>query len=92
MTLKLKKSSSFQIKENLDGTKENILVIHCKKCGMLNKNILNNKKCVSCFIENLYLNFSVGLIVTVAAYISLQYMLNKTFFIEILRLRESFVK
>ncbi len=41
-------------------------------------------------ISNLYLNFFVGFIVTVGSYVLFQYIFNKAFFMEILKLKENF--
>jgi teichuronic acid exporter len=45
-----------------------------------------------CWMTNLYLKFFVGGAVTVVLYGLLQYLLNRVFFLEILKLKENFIK
>jgi len=55
MSLKLKDQIYFQEREKLEGKKEVILTLNCNKCTNLNLQILDNEKCLSCFLKSLYL-------------------------------------
>jgi teichuronic acid exporter len=44
------------------------------------------------WLTNLYAKFFLGGAVTVALYVLLQYLLNRVFFLEILKLKENFIK
>ncbi len=56
MSFKLKNLTDFEIKENIEGKNETILIIKCGNCIEVNKDLLNNKKCLFCFLENLFIN------------------------------------
>ena len=43
-------------------------------------------------IPNLYVNFGMGLLVSLGGYVLMQYMSNKVFFMGLLNLKENFVK
>lgn len=52
----LKNLTYFQERENLEGKKDQILIIDCNKCSEKDKNFYTNKKCISCLLNSLYLN------------------------------------
>jgi len=43
-------------------------------------------------LANMYINFGVGLSVTASGYLLLQYIFNKPFFMEMIKLKENFIK
>ena len=47
---------------------------------------------VTCYISNLYINFCVGLLATISGYLFFQYVLNRQFLNEILKLKEVFTR
>ncbi|MFX1494704.1 MAG: ATPase, T2SS/T4P/T4SS family [Promethearchaeota archaeon] len=55
MSLKLKDQIYFQERENIEGKKEVILTLNCNKCRNLNLQKFDNDKCLSCFLNSLYL-------------------------------------
>lgn len=54
MSLNITNRAKLQIQENLEGKKENILIIECNNCLELKKDLYKNEKCLSCFLKNLY--------------------------------------
>jgi len=56
MSINSKGLTYFQDKESFNGKKEKILTIECNKCLEIKKSFYKNESCVSCFLNNLYLN------------------------------------
>jgi type IV secretory pathway ATPase VirB11/archaellum biosynthesis ATPase len=50
----LKEITYFKEKENFEGNKELILIIDCYNCHQKEKTFFKSKKCISCFLNNLY--------------------------------------
>jgi len=52
----LKNLSYFREKENVSGKKDRILTIDCKKCVEGERDLITNKKCLTCLFFNIYNN------------------------------------
>ena len=56
MSLNSKNINNFQDKENINGKKEKILIIECNNCLEIKPNFNKNQKCLSCFLNTLFIN------------------------------------
>ncbi|MFW9970337.1 MAG: ATPase, T2SS/T4P/T4SS family [Candidatus Odinarchaeota archaeon] len=54
--MSLKNLSYFKEKENLDGKKENVLILDCYKCYQKETNFLKSDYCIKCFLRILFNN------------------------------------
>lgn len=56
MSLNSKSITYLQDKDNLNGKKEKILIIECKNCLEIKPDFNKNQKCLSCFLNTLFIN------------------------------------